>query len=365
MTVEFVNLKSSYDLYAEEHERAAIRCLRSGWYILGNELSEFEKRFADFIGSKYCIGVGNGQEALILAFRALGIGVGDEVITQSNAYIASVLGITENGATPVFVEPNGYFTIDADKIEAAITSKTKAILAVHLYGQASDMERISAIAKAHGLYLIEDCAQCHGAQQNGRMMGTFGDISCFSFYPTKPIGALGDAGACVTNSAELENRLKMLRNYGSGKKYVNEILGTNSRMDELQAAMLQVSLDHTYDGIKRRGEIAARYLSGIDNPLVTLPKAAPNMNHVWHIFALMTVKRDELQNHLLLCGIKTAVHYPIPPHLQQCYAYLGHKAGDFPIAERYANEELSLPIYNGMTDEDVDSVINAVNCFEG
>lgn len=365
MSVEFVSLKRAYDLYAEEYEQAALRALRSGWYILGKELESFEQNFAAFTGSRHCVGVGNGQEALILAVRALGIGAGDEVITQANGYIASVLGITENGATPVFVEPDAFFGLDADKIEAAITPKTKAILCVHLYGQSCDMGKIAAIAEKHSLYLIEDCAQSHGARWNGKMTGTFGHIGCFSFYPTKPIGAMGDAGACVTDDARLADRLMKLRNYGSGKKYVNEITGVNSRLDELQAAMLQVALKHFEDGVARRAEIAGAYLTKIQNPLVKLPQVRPEANHVWHVFALLCPRRDKLMAYLAEQGIKTSIHYPIPPHLQQCYAYLGHKAGEYPIAQAHASQLLSLPIYNGMPQEDVDAVIAAVNRFEG
>ncbi len=239
MNVAFTDLKRQYDIYAQEYESAALRVLRSGWYVLGKELEAFEKRFAEYVGARHCIGVNSGQDALILAVRALGIGEGDEVIVPSNTYIASVLGITENGAIPVFVEPDEYFNISPDKIENAITDKTKAILPVHLYGQACAMDDICDIARRHGLYIIEDCAQSHGAQYRGKMTGTFGDIGCFSFYPTKPLGALGDAGALVTDSDELEQRLRKLRNYGSGKKYVNDLEGVNTRMDELQAALLQ------------------------------------------------------------------------------------------------------------------------------
>ncbi len=365
MSVEFVSLKRAYDLYAPEYEEAALRAMRSGWYILGKELECFEENFAAFTGSRHCIGVGNGQEALILAVRALGIGPGDEVITQSNGYIASVLGITENGAAPVFVEPDEYFLMDADKIEAAITPRTKAILCVHLYGQASNMEKIQAIAKKHGLYLIEDCAQCHGAKWNGKMTGTFGDIGCFSFYPTKPIGALGDAGACVTDDPVLAEKLKMLRNYGSGVKYVNQITGVNSRLDDIQAAMLQVGLKHFAEATERRTEIAQAYLTRIRNPHVRLPETQEGATHVWHVFAVLSDKRDALQAWLLSQGVKTSIHYPIPPHLQQCYAFLGYKEGDFPICEKHAKQLLSLPIYNGMPLEDVDAVIDAVNRFEG
>lgn len=363
--VEFTKLKRQFDLYAPEYEEALLRAARSGWYILGNELQQFEEQFAAYLGMQYCVGVNSGMDALILAVRALNIGPGDEVIVPANTYIASVLGITENGATPVFVEPDVFFCLDADRIEAAITEKTKAILPVNLYGQACDLERICAIAEKHGLYVIEDCAQSHGAEQNGRKTGTFSTIACFSFYPTKPLGAQGDAGALATNNPVLADKLRKLRNYGSGKKYVNELVGINSRLDEYQAAVLQVGLKHLDEGNRYRRQIAERYLNETKNPLVTLPKTRENCFHVYHVFALQCEQRDELQAFLLEKGVKTLCHYPIPPHLQECYSYLGHKEGDFPISERMARQELSLPIYVGMPMEEVTQVIEAVNAFKG
>lgn len=365
MAIEFASLKRQYDTYAPEFEAAALRALRSGWYILGKELETFEKQFAAYVGRKYCIGLNSGLDALTLACRALGIGPGDEVIVQSNAYIASVLCITECGAVPVFVEPDPCFGLDPEKIEAAITEKTRAILPVHLYGQICRMREICDIAEKHGIVVIEDCAQSHGATENGIPAGRFSAIGCFSFYPTKPIGALGDSGACVTDDPVLADRLRKLRNYGSGVKYYNELMGTNSRLDEVQAAILQVGLAHVEDGNAYRARIARKYLGGITNPRVTLPKIREGCGHVWHIFALLCDQRDALLQHLLNCGVKTAIHYPVPPHLQECYAWLGHAKGDFPIAERYAENELSLPIYVGMPDDEVDAVIAAVNSFEG
>ena len=363
--VNFVELKRAYELYAHEYEEAVLRAMRSGRYIMGKELSEFERQFASYVGAKYCIGVNSGLDALILAVRALDIKAGDEVIVPSNTYIASVLGITENGATPVFVEPDEYFCIDAGKIEAAITEKTKAILAVHLYGQACDMTKICIIAHKYGLKIIEDCAQSHGAAHCGKMTGIFGNIGCFSFYPTKPLGALGDSGALVTDDEEIARKLYAMRNYGSAKKYINNIVGVNSRLDELQAAVLQISLKHIDEGIDYRDRIAQRYLSEIKNTNVILPKRDPNSRHVFHVFALLSNKRDELQKHLLNCGISTLIHYPIPPHMQKCYTYLGYHQGDLPISEKYALQELSLPIYNGMPDEEVSLVIDAINSFKG
>ena len=363
--VEFVVLKRQFDSYAAEYEANALRALRSGWYIMGRELETFEAQFAAYLGVKYSIGLNSGLDALTLAVRALGIGPRDEVIVPANTYIASVLGVTENGATPVFVDPDDFFCLDAEKIEAAITPRTKAILPVHLYGQPCEMEKICAIAEKHGLYVIEDCAQSHGARLKGKMTGTFGTIGCFSFYPTKPLGALGDSGAVVTDDPVLADRLRKLRNYGSGVKYVNELEGVNSRLDEVQAAVLQVGLKHLEEGNAYRNRIAERYLAGITNPMVTLPGTRKDAAHVYHIFGVLCGQRDALQAHLGSRGVKALIHYPIPPHLQQCYARLGHGAGDFPISERFAKEELSLPIYVGMPEEDVDRVIAAVNSFEG
>lgn len=362
--IEFVSLKRQYDLYADEYEEAALRALRSGWYIMGKELEAFEAQFASYLGMKHCVGLNSGLDALTLAVRALGIGPGDEVIVPANTYIASVLGVTENGAKPVFVEPDEYFCLDAEKIEQAITPRTKAILPVHLYGQPCEMNKICSIAEEHGLYVIEDCAQSHGARLNGRLTGTFGTIGCFSFYPTKPLGALGDSGAVITNDPKIFDRIRKLRNYGSGIKYVNELEGVNSRLDEVQAAILQVGLKHLDEGIEYRNRIAARYLSEINNPLITLPSIRCSATHVYHIFGILCEQRDALQKHMTECGVKTLIHYPIPPHLQQCYARLGHEEGSFQISEAYAKNELSLPIYVGMPDEDVDAVINAVNSFE-
>lgn len=363
MAIDFVKLKRTYDIYAAEYEEAALRALRSGWYILGKELEAFEAQFAAYQGVPYCIGLNSGTDALILAVRALGIGPGDEVIVPANTYIASVMGITENGATPVFVEPDAFHCMDVTKIEAAITPRTRAILPVHLYGQACDMDAICAIAEKHGLYIIEDCAQSHGARWKGKLTGSFGTIGCFSFYPTKPCGALGDGGAVVTSDPELARKLKMMRNYGSAKKYVNEFSGVNSRLDEVQAAMLQVSLGHLEEGNAYRRAIAERYLNEIHCGAVELPKTREGAGHVFHVFAMLCDDRDAMQRHLQAQDVQTLSHYPIPPHLQQCYAHLGFGKGSFPISEDYASRELSLPIYNGLPMEDVTKIIEAVNSY--
>lgn len=361
--IEIVSLKKQNDQYMAEYEAAALRALRSGWYILGKELAAFEEQFAAYQGVPYCIGVNSGTDALILAVRALEIGPGDEVIVPANTYIASVMGITENGATPVFVEPDAYHCMDAAKIETAITEKTKAILPVHLYGQACDMDAICAIAEKHGLYVIEDCAQSHGACWKGRKTGSIGTIGCFSFYPTKPCGALGDGGALVTADEALAAKLRMMRNYGSAKKYVNEFAGVNSRLDEVQAAVLQVSLQHLEEGNAYRKAIAERYLQEIHCEAVELPATRAGADHVFHVFPLLCDNRDALQKHLQNRGVQTLSHYPIPPHLQQCYEYLGHREGSYPISEDYARRELSLPIYNGLPMEDVTRIIEAVNSY--
>lgn len=363
MKVSFCVLKRLFEAYQDEYEEAALKALRSGWYVLGNELKAFEEAFADYLGMKHGIGVNSGQDALILAVRALGIGPGDEVITQGNAYIASVFGITENGATPVFVEPDKYFGMDPEKIEAAITPRTKAILPVHLYGQICDMEKIYAIAKKHNLYVIEDCAQCHGSEINAKKAGTFSDISCFSFYPTKPLGAFGDAGMVLTNDDELNEQLRMLRFYGSRVKYVSEITGVNTRLDEVQAAILSVGLKHLEESNAYRQRIAKKYLEGIKNPLIKLPETREGCTHVYHIFGILCERRDELMKFLEERGVQGGIHYPIPPHLSPCYADMGFKHGDFPITEQFAEQELSLPIYMGMPDEEVDYVIEQINSF--
>lgn len=365
MRINFNQLDRGYLKYKSEYDEAAIETLESGWYILGSKGEKFETEFSNYLGSKHCVGLNSGLDALILAFRALGIGEGDEVIVPANTYIASVLGITENGAIPVFVEPDEYFNLDATKIEEKITDKTKAILVVHLYGQAADMVNIKAVADKHNLYLVEDCAQSHGASFDGKVTGTWGDIGCFSFYPTKNIGAFGDSGAVVTNNDEFNEKIKMLRNYGSKVKYQNEILGVNSRMDEIQAALLSVKLKHYTDLRTEREAIAYEYLKGIKNPLVTLPNIREKAEHVWHLFVVKLDKRDKFQNYLSENGIATQIHYPIPPHLSEAYKYIDEKQGSYPITEDYAKQIISLPLFEGMTREEIEHVINTINRFEG
>lgn len=362
--IEANNLLRQYLLHDKEYEEKALSVLRSGWYVLGNEVKGFEKEWAAYIGTKHCVGLASGLDALWISFRILGVGKGDEVIVSSNAYIACVMGITINGATPIFVEPDEYDNIDADKIEDMITPKTKAILAVHLYGQACDMDKIMDIAHRYNLYVVEDCAQSHGNGWKGKKVGTFGDIGCFSFYPTKGCGAFGDAGCITTNDDTIADRIRTFRNYGSKKHYHNVIVGANSRLDELQAGLLRVKIKYLDELNAERCEIANNYLQNIKNPLVRLPKIRPGADSSWHQFVIHSPLRDELQKFLLEHGIKTLIHYPIPPHLSEAYAFLNKRKGSYPIAEQYAEEVLSLPMYNGMTKEEQTVVIEMINAFK-
>lgn len=357
-------LDLQYLRYEEEYNQAVLRVLKSGSYILGNEVKKFETNFAKHMNSKYCVGLNNGLDALTLSLRILGIKNGDEVIVQTNTFIATVMAIVENGATPIFVEPDSFYNIDVDKIEYKITDKTKAIIVVHLYGQASEMDRILEITKKFKLFLIEDCAQAHDATYKGKKVGTFGDIGCFSFYPTKNLGAFGDSGAIITNNQDLYEKMKIIRNYGSGKKYHNEIKGVNSRLDELQASLLNVKLSHLVDLTEERQKHAKSYDLGIKNSLVKLPLIKNNSTHVYHLYVIQSEFRDELKEYLSYKGITTQIHYPIPPHLQNCYKDLAYKSGDFPIAEKYAKTVLSLPLFNGISDKEVEYVIRCVNEFK-
>lgn len=349
--------------YQEEFERKALEVLRSGWYVLGREVESFEKEFASYLSAGHCVGVASGLDALWIAFRILGIGAGDEVIVQGNTYIASVMGITINGASPVFIEPDEYFNIDASKIEEKITEKTKAILVVHLYGQASNMRPIVDICKKHNLRLVEDCAQSHGAEFDGQMTGTFGDIGCFSFYPSKNLGAFGDGGAIVTNDSRIAEDARVFRNYGSEKRYYNKVVGTNSRLDEIQAGFLRVRLSHLEELAQEKRRICEKYLEDLHNDRIMLPKTREGASHIWHQFVIRIEERDELVRYLDEKGIGTIIHYPIPPHLSEAYRYLGLEEGSLPITEKYAKTVLSLPLYNGMTEEEQEFVIDAVNRF--
>ena len=363
MKVATNRLDRGFFKYQDEFEQKALEVLRSGWYILGNEVKAFEQEFAEYTGTKYCVGLASGLDALSLGVRALGIGKGDEVLVQGNTYIASVMGITMNGATPIFIEPDEYHSIDASKLEAAITDKTKAIMVVHLYGEPADMDTVCAVCKKHGLRLIEDCAQSHGACYKGKMTGSFGDIGCFSFYPSKNVGAFGDAGALVTDDEEIARKIRMLRNYGSEVRYYFKEVGINSRLDELQAGLLRVRLSHIDELTKEREAIAAEYKKRLNNPLFTLPPERENANCVWHQFVIRCKDRQRLIDYLNAHEISTIIHYPIPPHLSECYECLGHKKGDFPITEQFADEVLSIPMFNGLTAEEQDYVITTLNDF--
>ena len=309
------------------------------------------------------MGLASGLDSLWMAFRLLGIGPGDEVIVCANAYIACVMGITINGASPVFVEPDEYDNIDAGRIEAAVTPATKAILAVHLFGQTCDMDAICQIVRKYGLRLVEDCAQSHGTLFHGKQSGTFGDIGCFSFYPTKGLGAFGDGGCIVTDDEELAGRCRALRNYGSRVKYHNEVVGANSRLDEIQAGLLHVKLGFLEELNQERREIARLYQEGLDTAFLTLPKVRPGVTSTWHQFVIHSPHRDALKAWLAENGIGSEIHYPIPPHLSEAYRYLGYHEGDFPITEKNAREVLSLPMFNGLREDEQAFVIDTINRF--
>lgn len=365
MKIPFVTFKNLERELDTELRDAFNRVFERSWYIDGVEDKAFEEAFANYVGTDFCVGCNNGLDALMLTLRALDIKNGDEVIVPSNTYIATALAVTYVGATPVFVEPDiKTFNINPALIEEKITEKTKAIMPVHLYGQACDMSPIMEIAKKHNLFVIEDCAQAHGAKYKGQNIGTFGDAAGFSFYPGKNLGALGDAGATVTNNGDLAARLRALGNYGSDYKYHHIYKGTNSRLDEFQAAFLSAKLPLMDKVNKDRRRIAKRYLEEITNPEIVLPTVLPECEHVWHIFAVRTNKRDALAAYLEENGIGVNKHYPIPMHLQDCYKDLGIKEGELPIAEEISKTQLSLPLYYGMTDEEITYVVENINNFK-
>lgn len=364
MNIPAGRLDRGFFKYQNEYEESALRVLRSGWYIMGKELEEFEAAFAKYIGGNYCVGLASGLDALWIAVRVLGIGEGDEVLVQGNTYIATVMGVTMNGATPIFIEPDEHFGMDPAKIEENITERTKAILVTHLYGMATNMDAIVALAKKYNLKLIEDCAQSHGATYNGKMTGTFGDVGCFSFYPSKNVGAFGDGGAVVVNDKKLYDDFRIFRNYGSEKRYYNMVVGTNSRLDEIQAAMLKVKLNHIDELTDERQVLAAYYNENIKNDAIKLPEVAEGATCVWHQYVIRCEERDRLMEYLKDKGIGTIIHYPIPPHLAEAYEYLGHKEGSYPVTEHYAKTVLSLPMYNGLTMEEAEYVVKALNEFK-
>lgn len=335
------------------------------WFIQGEQEETFNENFAQYCGAKYCIGVGNGLEALRMILQAYDIGEGDEVIVPSNTFIATALAVTYVGAKLVFVEPDiTTYTINPLLIEEKITDKTKAIIAVHLYGQTCDMDSIMEIAKKYNLKVIEDAAQAHGAEYKGKRAGNLGDAAGFSFYPGKNLGALGDAGAITTNDEQLARKVRAIGNYGSEKKYNHIYKGTNSRLDEIQAGFLNVKLNHLDKWNDRRREIANRYLDGIKNPNIVLPTVKEENVPVWHIFAIRSEKREELIKYLTKNNIGTMIHYPIPIHMQKAYEDLGYKQGDYPIAEKISNEQISLPMFYGLKDEEVDHIISCLNAWK-
>lgn len=360
--IPFLNFEPMHTQIREEMQSAFQRVYDSHWYIQGQELNQFEKDYALLNQTEYAIGVSNGLDALILSLKSLNIGSGDEVIVPSNTYIATVLAVTHVGATPIFVEPRiETYNINPELIPAAITKRTKAIMPVHLYGQACEMDEIMKIAKAHNLFVIEDNAQAHLSSYNGKLTGSFGDVNGTSFYPGKNLGALGDAGAVTTNNEILARKIETLRNYGSQKKYYNEIIGFNNRLDELQAAFLSVKLKHLENWTIERREIANFYnsqLKGIGD--LVLPSLAIGATHSYHLYVIRTSKRNELKTFLEENGIGIMIHYPIPPHLQEAYKYLGYKKGDFPISEEIAETSLSLPIWPGIAE---DQMINICSCI--
>jgi dTDP-4-amino-4,6-dideoxygalactose transaminase len=364
MNIDFVNLKRTYLKNKSLFNHKFRKIMATGVFILGEEVQKFELDFSNYIGSKYCVGLNSGLDALIFALKALDVKEGDEVIVPANTFIATVLAISELKAKPIFVEPDSEYNLDPTKIEEKITNKTKAIIVVHLYGQPAKMENILEIKRKYNLFLIEDCAQSHGAKYKELMTGSFGDISCFSFYPTKNLGAFGDGGCVITNNKGLDSKVRLLRNYGSEKKYYHEIKGYNSRLDELQAGLLNVKLKLYPKILESRLRIANYYLERINNPLILLPKLYNDSRHVFHLFVIKTDYRDQLILFLKSKGILTSIHYPVPPHLTDAYKDLNYKEGSFPITENQSKTILSLPLFDHMTLSEAKFVVKAINAFK-
>jgi dTDP-4-amino-4,6-dideoxygalactose transaminase len=362
VNVPFLDLRAAYRELQAEIDAAVRRVVSSGWYVLGPEVEGFENEFAAYCGARHCIGISNGLDALELALRGYGIGTGDEVIVPTNTFIATWLAVSRTGAVPVPVEPEeATHTIAADRVERAITPRTRAVMPVHLYGQPADMQPIADLARRHGLKVIEDAAQAHGARYRTRRAGRLGDGAAFSFYPGKNLGALGDAGALVTDDDALAARVRRLRNYGSAVKYHHEIQGFNARLDELQAAVLRVKLPRLDDWNDRRRTLAARYLEGLARvPSLGLPHVPEGVEPAWHLFVVRHPRRDDLQRHLAAAGVETLIHYPIPPHRSDAYADLGFGPGAFPVSERIAETVLSLPMGPHLTPDLQEQVIKAV-----
>ena len=360
--VPFADFQPLHNKIEEEIMKQFQEVYRNNWFINGKKVTEFEEAFADYCNSKYCIGCGNGLEAIELILKGFDIGENDEVIVCAHTFVASALAISKAGATPVLVDATSdYYLIDTDKIEEKITDKTKAIIAVQLYGQACDMDKINAIAKKYDLKVIEDAAQSHGSLYNGAKVGSLADAAAFSFYPGKNLGALGDAGCVVTNDEYLAKKVREYANYGSIEKYHHNVKGTNSRLDEMQAAFLQVKLQYLDETNQFRRQVAEQYLQKIHNKEIILPQVASTNEHVWHIFAVRTQERELLQNYLAENGINTVIHYPIPIHQQLAYQEMSQES--YPNAEEIANTVLSLPMYYGMNQEDIEYVINTINQY--
>ena len=365
MTVPFASFRPMHDELRQQLDQAYHKVVDSSHFILGAECKAFEEEFAAYCDAKYCVGVANGLDALFLILKAMDIGEGDEVIVPSNTFIATALAVSYTGATPVFVEPElKSYNMDPARLEAAITDQTKAVIAVHLQGRPADMDRILQIAGKYGLKVIEDAAQAHGVRYKGKKVGTFGDAAGFSFYPGKNLGALGDGGAVVTNNRELADKVRAIGNYGSNQKYSHIYKGVNSRLDELQAAFLRVKLTQLDKWNEARTAIAKKYFAGIQNEKIVLPlKPDADFGHIYHVFAIRCRERDALEQYLADHGVGTVKHYPVPMHLQECYADLGYKRGDFPIAEEISDTIISLPMFYGMTQAQVQYVIDVINQF--
>lgn len=353
-----------FNLYQDEYEKKVIDVLRSGWYVLGKEVENFEKEFAAQLGDNvYAAGVDNGLDAIMLGLMAAGIGAGDEVILQANGYIATVLGVMQCGAKPVFVEPDEYYQLDVKNIEKAITPNTKAVLVTHLYGQATRMDAIVDVCKKNKLMLFEDCAQSHFADYNGTNTGLFGDAGFYSFYPTKNLGGFGDGGGVASHNQELIDKVKVLRNYGSDRRYHNIEVGFNARLDELQAGILRVKLSHMEELLSNRAYIANRYLNEITNPKVKLPQIAEGCRHTWYQFVVRVDEQERFREFLKQENISTDIAWKTPPYLQPCLSFMGFKKGDFPITDEICDTIVNLPMMDYMQDEEISQVIRAVNAY--
>ena len=359
-------LNRGYDLYRDEYEKKAVEVLRSGWYVLGKEVEGFEQEFAEALGGNcYCAGVDNGLDAILLGLRAAGIGPGDEIIVQANGYIATMLGIMQCGARPVFIEPDEYYQLDPRYIQDAVTERTKGVLVTHLYGLAARMEEIQRVCEKNGLMLFEDCAQSHFAPYKGVNSGLFGDVSFFSFYPTKNMGGFGDGGGVVSRDEEIIRRVKVMRNYGSDYRYHNIMVGYNARLDELQAGLLRVKLSHIRELLANRDHIAGRYLSEIRNPYVELPRTPEGCVHTWYQFVVRVEDQEGFREFLREREIETDIAWKTPPYLQPAMQDFGYKRGDFPITERICDTIVSLPMMDYMQESEIDKVIEGVNAYEG